>query len=143
MFGFLIGGEVNDDAVALKKLTDMVMNKYAALEHDQLIEAISRDFDEEHRYIDSNDINFFFKELEEFQFGFRKSYGNEAINDLSIFGRGKYAGVLLQVTDGKNWYCSVSDGIAYRATGGAKKLVKVLEKKFDIQDISNVMKGFR
>ncbi len=65
---------MNDDAVALKKLTDMVMNKYSALEYDQLAGVISRDFDEEHRYIDSNDVNFVFKELEEFQFGFRKSY---------------------------------------------------------------------
>lgn len=142
MFGFLISGEVNDDAVALKKLTDMVMNKYATLEHNKLVEKITRDFDEGHRYIDSNDINFIFKELEDFQFGFRRLYGNELINDLSVFGQGKYAGVLLQVTGGKNWHCSVSDGIAYRATGGAKKLVKVLEKKYNIKDIINV-KGFR
>ncbi len=50
---------------------------------------------------------------------------------------------MLQVTDGHNWHCSVSDGIAYRATGGARKLVKVLESKYDIRDISKIMKGFR
>ncbi len=127
---------MNDDAVALKKLTDMVMNKYSALEHDQLAEAISSDFGEEYRYIDSNDVTFVFKELEEFQFGLKKSFSSEAINDLSIFGRGKYAGVMLQVIDGHNWYCSVSDGIAYRATGGAKKLVKVLERKYDIRELT-------
>jgi len=142
LFGFLIGGEVNDDAVALKKLTDMAINKYAALEYDQLVEAISHDFDEEHRYIDSSDINFVYKELEEFQFSIRKSYSSEEFNDLSAFGLGKYAGVMLQVINGLDWHCSVSDGIAYSATGGAKKLVKVLESKYDIRDISDAMKGF-
>ena len=113
MFGFLIGNEVNDDAVALKKLTDMALNKYAALRYDDLAESVSRDFDEKHHHIDPHNVCFTFRELEGFQFCIKKSYREGAFNDISVFGRGKYAGILLQVTGGTNWSSSVTDGMAY------------------------------
>jgi hypothetical protein len=133
VFGFLIGGEVNDEAVALTKLTDLAVNRYSALKREQLVEAIERDFDQDHRYIGASEINFVYPELEHFQFGF-----DQSIN-LTVIGRGRYAGFMLNVIDSSR-ACSVSDGIAYRATGGAKKLVKVLVKKFGLTDTSELLK---
>ena len=143
MFGFLISGEVNDDAVALKKLTDMAINKYADLHDKQLDEAISHNFDESHRSIEARNINFVFNELEDFLFSLDISPSESATHNLSIFGRGKYAGFLLQVGEGSNWQCSASDGAAYRATGGARKLVKVLIKKYGITDFSGYINAHR
>lgn len=145
MFGFLIGSEVNDDAVALKKLTDMALNKYASLTHDQLAEVISRDFDEKHRFFSVHFAltgiyaNFVFPELIEFQFSVSDPGFGEKLNGLSVSGRGKYLGFMLYVSkNGSDWRCSVSNGIAYRATGGARKLVKVMSNKYGITDISGL-----
>ena len=67
MFGFFNGGEANDDAVSLKKFTDMSLNKYSTLPRKELAVAITHNFDEKHRYIGAHQINFVFAELVEFQ----------------------------------------------------------------------------
>ena len=49
---------------------------------------------------------------------------------------------MLQVHGGSSWSCSVSDGMGYKATGGAKKLVKVMCKKYGMRNYSKYMKGY-
>lgn len=142
MFGFLIGGVVNDDAVKLKTFTDMALNKYRALSTAELGAEIEKEFDEEHFHVGTHTVNFRFKELEYFLFMFESFMEEEKPRNLTVVGKGRYAGFMLQVVDGDKWFCSVSDGIAYRATGGAKKLVQVMEKKFGVQNFTKLMKGF-
>ncbi len=143
MFGFLIGGEVNDDAVKLKTFTDMALNKYGNLPTDELGPAIKGDFDKDCYHIDMYTVNFRFKEIEEFLFSLESRAEEGKARTLTVFGNRKYAGFMLQVVDGENWHCSVSDGIGYRATGGAKKLAPIMKKKFGIRDFTKFMKGFR
>ena len=142
MFGFLIGGLVNDDAVKLITFTEMSLNKYGTLSTGELLTSIQSDFKEDHFHISDNRTTFVFGEIPEFQFSFEKRFRDEKGCTLTAFGKGKYAGLMLQVIDGDQWQCSVSDGILYRATGGAKKMAKILRKKFDVQDISKFMKSF-
>lgn len=131
---------MNDDAVALKKLVDLTINKYGELEPTQLKEQIPNDFEDEYHHISSDYVGFVYKELKEFQFSFHQLNNEDSNNDLMVEGRGKYAGFNLYAR-GSQWHSSARDGIAYRATGGAKKLVKVLEDKYDIQDMDKLLKG--
>ena len=45
MFGFLIGGIVNDDAVRLKTMIDIVINKYGNLPIAEIADIVSKDID--------------------------------------------------------------------------------------------------
>jgi hypothetical protein len=142
MFGFLIAGEVNDDAVALKQLTDMAVNKYANLSKKELIAAVSHDFDEYHRHIDFNAVSFTFRELSEFRFSLDLLSADRPPYALTVSGNAKYLGFMLSSPPKSKWACSWSHGIGYRATAGAKKLVKVMDRKFDILDTSKLMKDY-
>lgn len=141
MFGFLIGSEVNDYAIQLKTFAEIAIKKYAGLSRQERTDAIRKDFPKSH-YIDSHQTNFVFDEIKEFQFSFDGSPVNKDSYCLTAFGHGKYAGFMLQIIDGK-WHCSVSDGLAYRATGGAKKLAQIMEKKFDVRNTDKFLKQVR
>lgn len=153
MFGFFIGGVVNDDAVKLKTFAGMALNKYGFLSTSELGIAIENEFDKKHCYVDKDKVNFQFKELEGFSFEFHMMFESfveeRKSRSLMVHGFGKYAGFTLFAADGGNWHCSVTDGISYAATGGAKKLVQVMRKKFGIRDYTKFgalfprMKGFR
>ncbi|QIG47939.1 hypothetical protein G5V57_09550 [Nordella sp. HKS 07] len=136
MFGFLIRSEVNDDAVRLKTLVDQAVSRYLSLSREELKTTIPQAFPESLHHIDHSGVNFIFPEFKEFLFMLKTGY--DAHMSLSVLGRGKYAGFILSVGD-KNWNCSVSDGIAYRATGGAKKLAQLMEKKFNVFDATRFM----
>lgn len=134
MFGWLIKNEVNDDAVRLKTLADMAASKYCRLSFKDACVAVKGDFNDQQRYVDHNSCTFVFEDFPDFQFSLDHFPVDGALS-LSAHGRGKYAGCMLQTTDGgANWHGSVSDGIAYRATGGAKKMMELLEKKFGVRD---------
>tara|TARA_B100000745_G_scaffold299342_1_gene249958 strand:- start:703 stop:1140 length:438 start_codon:yes stop_codon:yes gene_type:complete len=141
MFGFLIGGEVNDYAVQLKTFADIAIKKYAHLSQQDRADAIKQDFPGS-GYVGSNQTNFVFDEIKEFQFSFDHSLIGKNAYCLTAFGSGKYAGFMLQIIDGK-WNCSVSDGLAYNATGGAKKLAEIMEKKFDVRNMDKFLKKMK
>ena len=144
MFGFLINSVVNDDAVRLKTFVDLALYKYAKIQtYKNLQEKIEADFDENARYTDNHQVSFVFPAFVDFQFCFDSIKLDKSIFPLNVIGRGKYAGFMLTVVDEKRWNSSVSDGIVYRATGGAKKLASVLEKKFSIGDMSKLINQFR
>ena len=137
MFGFLINGEVNDEAVRLKAMTDHVLKKYFPLTCEKLTEVVILEFPGEQHYIDAHFINFVVPELAHFCFMTTIGPSPDSIGkQLSVLGRGKFAGfVLFPTLD--NWFCNVSDGIEYRATGGAKKLAKMMQKKYGVRDMSD------
>jgi hypothetical protein len=49
---------------------------------------------------------------------------------------------MLQSDDAKGWACSVTNGIAFQATGGAKKLSQIFCKKFGAFDLGAALKQF-
>ncbi len=139
MFGFLIKGEVNDDAVKLKTFAEMAVKKYAHLSFDEAKKAVESDFDEGKRYIDEYHCTWIYDELPDFQFILSKGVGDEVFT-LMANGRAKYAGFMLHVGDiGEQWYASVQDGISYRATGGAKKLIQLMGNKFGVENMDKVL----
>lgn len=68
MFGGLIKGDVNDDAVRLKTLTDLAISKYLPLSRDELEVALKRDFPREMSSVDDFSANFTFQNAPEFTF---------------------------------------------------------------------------
>lgn len=132
------GDEVNDVAVTLKTLTDLALKRYVTLSHDQLAEAMSRDFNGKSCRIGAHDISFVFAELPNFQFNLTLTHDNSCHN-LWVRGRGKYAGFML-IVDGSDWSCSANDGISYRATNEAKTLVEVMGEKYGIVDFNEHFK---
>jgi hypothetical protein len=136
MFDFWKRSTTNEDAVTLKILTDLVISRYANLDYDSLTNIVSTDFDKNHHYIDNKTITFSYSELEEFHFTFSSSRVKVLDNYISVSGRGKYAGFLLQIIDGKKMHCSVSDGMIKKSTNSAKKIAKILQEKYGIRDLS-------
>jgi len=139
MFSFLIRSEVNDVAVQLKTLADVAAAKYCNVSFETACAAVAADFDERNRHIDMHACTFVYSDLPAFQFYFPKQ-STCVVVTLSAIGHGRYAGFMLASHDaGKGWYASVQDGIAYRATGGAKALVKMMEKKFRVRNTNQVL----
>ena len=139
MFSFLIRHEVNDDAVKLKTFCDSVIKRYLGLDGTELLRAIERDFPAERRYIDSRECSFVFEEIPEFIFHVDGNFA--AGPHLLIQGRGKYQGFMLQfMMNNETWICSARHGIVTAATGGARKLVKVMCRKYDIDDFGKMMR---
>jgi hypothetical protein len=142
MFGFLIAGEVNDDAVKLKTFADIAISKYINLTRSDFEAAISKDFPSDRRYSDRHYISFRYPELREFLFSIDIPEQGELSHHLTAFGEGRYAGFMLQVNKAE-WHCSVSNGISYNATGGAKKIAQIMENKFGVKNITRYLKRIR
>jgi hypothetical protein len=134
---------VNDDAVKLKTLTDQAVAKYLCLPLDELRVALSRDFPGGLYNVERDLASFVFDGMDEFLFILHADAGKAASDRaLSVQGRGKYYGFNWYIAPGGQ-HCSVSDGIFHKATGGAKKLVQVMKKKFGISDLSKLLNRFR
>lgn len=143
MFGFLIKGEVNDDAVKLKTFAGMAVKNYMHFSFNEAKKAIESDFEDSKRSIGEHHCTWIYAELPDFQFILSKGVGDEVFT-LMANGRAKYAGFTLYVGDGgKQWSASVQDEICYRATGGAKKLIQLMENKFGIENMSKMLGQFR
>jgi hypothetical protein len=142
-FGFLISGEVNDDAVKLKAFTELALNKYGSLPRSKLGKAIHEDFDKFACNTDRYTADFQFPEVEDFLFSFDR-YDEEGLaRTLTVHGSGKYAGFMLQVLRGNIWQCFIGDGVRTRATCGAAKMVEVMERKFGVRNFTKFMESFR
>lgn len=119
------------------------VNKYAKLSFAEAKHAVERDFEEKARYVDRSQCNFIYAEFPEFTFSLMQMLDGEPLA-LVAHGSGKYAGFLLNSANvGKGWHCSVMDGIAYRATGGAKKMADVMAKKYGVTDTTRLFKKYR
>lgn len=140
MFSFLIKGEVNDDAVRLKAFVDKALSKYASLSRAELEEVVVQDFPDEQHYLESHSVNVYPTELKDF--GFMLDATGALGFHLTAMGHGKYAGFMLHASR-DTMHCSWSDGLSYSATGGAKKLVEMMEKKFDISNTNKLLGRFR
>lgn len=140
-FSALIKSEVNDDAVKLKTLTDLVVAKYLPMSGEQLKAALQRDFPPNNYDIGiSNNATFVFLDFQEFTF--MLDVPETTANNLSVVGSGRYAGFMLCVSPDRHWHCSARDGLAYTATGGAKKLAQLMKEKFGVRDLTAVMAEF-
>ncbi|WP_265519480.1 hypothetical protein [Nitratireductor luteus] len=136
MFGFLIGKEINDDAVRLNMLCGNVKKHFMTLPKNALKEKLEKEFIDSNKSIRDDDASIVFDDLPSFIFNFYFSGPFE--DQFQVIGRGKYAGFSLHwAGDSKN--SSAQDGISYSATGGARKLAQVMAKKFGFIDISRTM----
>lgn len=141
MFGFLISAEVNDDSVKVKTLMDMALQKYASLPEAQLKLSIANDFDKDYCDVDTYYVTFVYRELEDFLFSLETTKHDGIAPTLSVSGRGKYAGIMIQATTDGDWYSNVSGGVAYQPTGGARSMAKIMEKKFGVTDMTKRLAG--
>jgi len=143
MFGFLIKREVNDDAVRLNTLSGLAAKRYCHLSFDDACHLVTADFDPKLRHIDKLGCTFDYPGLAHFQFHLDRGLASTHLA-LSVFGEGKYFGFMLQTGDGgQKWQASVEDGAAYRATGGAKVLIEVMEKKFGVRNFTKLFGHYR
>lgn len=139
--GLGLGGAVNDVAVRLKTLADVVVQKYLSAPLDELTAAIQRDFPGDKSWIKDGTAAFVFPGSPDFQFYLHDLNGKPEGRSIQVVGRGELAGFSMFVRDGgRSWSGSTSDGIMYGATGAAKKLIKVMSKKYDVNDLSEFMR---
>ena len=139
MFGWLIKDRVNDDAVRLKALADLVVSRYLPLSRDELEAAVKQDFPGELSFVDSDRV--VFQEAPEFTFAINVDWlgtGNPA-SGLTIMAIDKYAGFSLYANAEGLWFCSAEDGVFARTTAGSKKLVKAMKAKFGVPDQKELM----
>lgn len=134
MFG---SGKINDDAVKLKTLIDVALNKYGNLPIKQLAEAAKNEFDYS-TTLSSKDIIFRFKELDSFMFYFSESTDDNKKSSLVVTGTRKYQNFSLSACK-EFWSCCTMDRGYHRTTSKAKKLMKVMVEKFDVRDDSEIM----
>lgn len=136
MLGFLIGKEVNDDAIRLNLICDYIKYRLMPLSRDEMWNKIERDFDDAHRHTGKDGITIVFKEMPLFTIHFY--FDKQHSHLFQIVGRARYAGFVLHWrNDFKD--CSAADGIGQAATGGARKLAQIMQKKFGFRDISRFM----
>lgn len=89
-----------------------------------------------------HDISFVFDEAPFFHFSYDLFQAGAGLKGLSVLGHGKYAGYLLTDVDG-SMHSSVSDGMTYRATSGAKTLAGILERDYDVPDFTRLLRRTR
>lgn len=136
MFGFLIGAEVNDDAVKLKTLIDMAIAKYAGLDEAHLKAAVAKDFDKDHCHIDTHRVSFAYPDFEEFLFSLEATQHPGIAKSVTVMGRAKYAGFMVHGNAEGSWFCTAKGGIRYQPTGGARSMAKLMAKKYRIADMT-------
>ena len=136
MFDFLIRGEVSDDAVRVRTLMQLALNKYGTAAQDELTAQIRSDFEITHCDADRYRVTFCYKELEEFLFSFDVSRSSDAERTLSASGRGKYAGIGIYANTKGDWFCTVERGVSFQPTRAAKVLAKTLAKKYGVSDMT-------
>lgn len=142
MFGWLIRGEVNDDAVRLKTVAEMVAPKYCTHRFPEACAAVTADFPETHRHIDPFYCNFSFSQLEAFNFSIDRGTGESPLA-LNVLGRGKYHGFMLQTMDGgSEWWASLTSSDYFPATGGARTMKDTFVRKLNARDMDKLLSEF-
>jgi hypothetical protein len=135
-FSAIVKNEVNDDAVKLMRLTDLAVTKYLSMSDEELMAVLPLDFPSEHYGFDLDAVTFVFPDMSDFYVTLSENTGSKS---LCVTGRRRYAGFTLFVPNDGYWHCSAREGITHSATGGAKSLAQLLEKKFGIRDISSAL----
>lgn len=138
MFGFLIKNEVRRDAARLKLLVDQCATKYRGRSSDEAFTKLRSELGDERIHRSHHDLSFTFTEAPCFHFSYDLFQAETGLKNLSVAGRGKYAGYML--TDvGGSMHSSISDGISYRATSAAKMLARLLERDHDVRDFTKLL----
>ena len=132
---FAISADINDFAVRLKTLTDLVVSKYISLPPRSLEQAISADFGADWSSIDATHAVFAFKDVPQFTFTLGGVDKEASARFLTVQGKGELAGYNLHGYDGaKHWFSATRNNMSYDATGAAKTLAKTMQSKFGIVD---------
>lgn len=136
MFGLLVPAEIKEVATRLSEAIERIKSKYRHYNVEELSAAIEREFQEEHREVRPQYMNFVLMELPEFVFSVNPTRNNDSpITNLSIHGRLRYQGFSL-MADTSGWLCSATDSSYAGATRDAKKLASWMQKNFGATDIS-------
>lgn len=132
---FAISADINDFAVRLKTLTELVVRKYIPLSQHSLTAAINADFGEGYSFVDASYAMLIFKDVSQFKFRISDIDKELAKRSLTVQGKGELAGYTLHGYDGATqWYSATSNSMSYDATGAAKTLAKTMQSKFGILD---------
>jgi hypothetical protein len=136
MFGMLVPAEIKEVATRLNDAIERIRSKYRHHNVAELSAAIEREFQEEHREVRPQYLNFVLMELPEFVFSVNPTrHDDSPIANLSIHGRLRYQGFSL-MADKSGWLCSATDSSYARATKDAKRLASWMQKSFGATDIS-------
>ena len=139
MFGFLSSGPVKEDAAVLYKFMEMSVNRYSGLDEDALRDRIASDFPPESRHVDDHSINFYYRELRDFDFVVSINSIDKTKVSIMALGSGRYEGFSLYAEKDSGWHTNASDGIVAPATGGAKQLAAMMSKMYaNIQNFSDL-----
>ncbi|MGB8487717.1 MAG: hypothetical protein WCD67_15745, partial [Xanthobacteraceae bacterium] len=109
---------VHRDADRLMDLAPQIAERYCRLDLAAAREKIHADFADAPRRIDEHLCRFSRADFPQFEFSLHIGLSRDRLA-LSVHGRDRYQGFMLQTVDGQRWYASVSDGITYRAAAEA------------------------
>jgi hypothetical protein len=118
-------------------LAPQIAARYCCLDLATARERIQADFADGPRRIDEHMCRFARADFPQFEFSLHIGLSCDRLA-LSIHGRDRYQGFMLQTIDGRHWQASVSDGLSYRAAAGAPALLAVVEDRYDVRNMDRV-----
>lgn len=128
---------VHRDADRLMDLAPQIADRYCRLDLAAAREKIHADFADAPRRIDEHLCRFSRADFPQFEFSLHIGLSRDRLA-LSVHGRDRYQGFMLQTVDGQRWYASVSDGITYRAAAEAPTLLAVVEARYEVRNMDRV-----
>lgn len=134
MFGFLNSREVTDDAIRIVHSIEQILSDIETLSIDDFTTKFAGP---DANIPDRDRFSFKVSHEPDFVFHYSEMLGEPSI---AVTGGAKYAGFALypKSTSYSEWHCNAKDGIAYKATAGAHKMVKVLRKKYGIESFGSI-----
>jgi hypothetical protein len=118
-------------------LAPQIAERYCRLDLAAAREKIHADFADAPRRIDEHLCRFSRADFPQFEFSLHIGLSRDRLA-LSVHGRDRYQGFMLQTVDGQRWYASVSDGITYRAAAEAPTLLAVVEARYEVRNMDRV-----
>lgn len=146
MFSFLFGDSVDSVALSLKNIIEKTFNEYSLMKFEDLKNSISKNSNVQIELLENKSIVFYFKEMDSFEIFFdEKSNDDYKSHSLSVRGIGNYDGFFLQVSNTGEWHSSAiyREYLPVKVTKRSKKLVKILEEQYGIQDLGAVMERIK
>jgi len=125
------------DADRLMDLAPQIAERYCCLDLATARERIETDFADGPRRIDEHLCRFARADFPQFEFSLHIGLRYDRLA-LSVHGRERYQGFLLQTSDGRRWQASVADGITYRAAPAAPMLLADVEERYEVRNMDRV-----
>ena len=128
-----VKSDVNDDAISLMTLTDVVLTKYLSMSESDLKATFPLDFPNGNYGFDLDAATFVFAAPSDFYFTISENCNSKS---LCITGRRQYGGFTLFVPARGYWHCVAIERTGRSEPSEAKALAQLLEKKFGIRNLS-------